>query len=242
MYLPFKDHLGGFSPNDGTIDFYLRINTLANLGAVYLDYGAGRGGWFEDGTNPSLRALRHMQGKFAEVIVADIDPVVLENRSADRTIQMQPDHVPLESSSVDVIVADYVVEHVEDPKAFGSEIDRLLKPGGWFCARTPHKAHYIALAERLMTGKMESVILSRAQPGRKEMDVFEKQYKMNTLRDIRAAFPGWTDRSFCRRCDPAYYFGRRSVFVVTDFVHRVMPAEFSGNLFVFLQKPTNGPN
>jgi SAM-dependent methyltransferase len=240
MYDPFARHFGGFSPNDGTIDFYFRINQLANPAAVYLDYGAGRAAWFEDSESPALRNLRLMKGKFAEVIAVDVDPVVAENRTADRTLQMQPDHVPLPDQSVDVIVADYVIEHVQDPASFAAEVDRLLKPGGWFCARTPHKAQYIALAERLMTSGMESAVLRRAQPKRKEKDVFEKAYRMNTLQSLRAAFPGYDDRSFCRRCDPAYFFGSRASYGISDFVHRVMPAPFSGNIFVFMRKP-GGP-
>lgn len=237
MYDPFVKHFGGFSPNDGTIDFYLRVNQLADPKATYLDYGAGRAAWFEENDNLALRNLRLMRGKFAEVICVDIDPVVAENRSADRTLQMNPDRVPLDDQSVDVIVADFVIEHVNSPEAFAAEVDRLLKPGGWFCARTPHKAHYIALAERLMTGGLEKTVLRRAQPGRNEKDVFEKTYLMNTLKSIRATFPGYEDHSFCRRCDPAYYFGNRAVYEFADFVHRMMPVPFSGNIFVFMRKP-----
>ena len=46
----------------------------------------------------------------------------------------------------DVIVADYVLEHIEDTKEFFLEINRLLKPGGWLCARTPHKFNFFHIA------------------------------------------------------------------------------------------------
>lgn len=236
MYLPFANYFLGLSPNDGTIDFYQRVNALASLESVYLDYGAGRGAWFEDCSNEISCRLRNMQGKFAEVIGVDVDPVVLQNRAVDRSLIIENDRVQLPDASVDVIVADYVIEHIQAPTNFVAEIDRLLKPGGWFCARTPHKYHYIALGERIMTTSMESFILRRAQPERKEEDVFEKRYLMNTLSDISKAFPGWSNQSYCRRCDPAYYFGSKPIFHLFDLIHRVSPAVFSGNLFVFLQK------
>lgn len=237
MYLPNKHHFGGFSSTDGTVDFYLRINSLKNLKSIYLDYGAGRAAWFEDDHNDVRRSLRSMKGKFAEVIAADVDPVVMENNSADRCLMIEDNRIDLPTASIDVIVADYVIEHIMDPQSFAAEINRLLKPGGWFCARTPHKWHYVALAERMMPSKLGSKLLHFAQPKRKEADVFDKTYKMNTLADIGTAFTGWKDCSFCRRADPAYYFGSRTLYVIADFVHRLMPAAFSGNLFVFLQKP-----
>ena len=227
------------SSGDGTVDFYFRVNALADPAATYLDYGAGRAAWYEDDKVPARRALRHMQGKFSEVIAADIDPVVMQNNSADRSLMIENDRIDLPDESVDVIVADYVIEHIPDPAAFAAEVTRLLKPGGWFCARTPHKRHYVALAERVIPERLEDKALHASQPGRKEADVFPKTYLMNTLPDIRAAFPGWSDRSFCRRTDPAYYFGSKPLFHVADFVHRVMPKAFSGNIFVFMQKPNN---
>jgi len=236
MYNPTQNHFCDLSSTDGTVDFYFRINTLKDSKAIYLDYGAGRAAWFEDDTNAARRAVRAMKGKFAEVIAADIDPVVTQNNSADRCMMIEDNRIDLPDASVDVIVADYVIEHIPDPQAFAAEISRLLKPGGWFCARTPHKMHYVALAERIIPSKLEYKALHAAQPDRKEADVFDKTYKMNTLADIRAAFPGWTDRSFCRRSDPAYYFGSRMLFVIFDFMHRVMPTAFSGNIFVYMQK------
>ena len=40
--------IGGYSENDGTIDFYSRINCLINDNSEVLDFGAGRGAWAED--------------------------------------------------------------------------------------------------------------------------------------------------------------------------------------------------
>lgn len=237
MYQPFKNYFVGLSPTDSTVDFYFRINALADIEGTYLDYGAGRASWFEEDPVEQRRLLRHMRGKFAEVIAADIDPVVKENRSADRTVIIQDNRLPLEDESVDVIVADYVLEHVAFPAEFAAEVTRVLKPGGWFCARTPHKLHYIALGEKIIPDRLESSVLSSAQPERKAIDIFPKTYLMNTLGEVALAFPGWKNQSFCRRGDPAYYFGSRLIYQVINFFHRVMPAPFSGNIFVFVQKP-----
>ena len=45
---PSKNMVGGFTDNDGTIDFYLRVNSLINKDSIVLDLGAGRAAWYED--------------------------------------------------------------------------------------------------------------------------------------------------------------------------------------------------
>ena len=93
VYIPSQNYFCGISPTDGTVDFYLRINSLKNPRATYLDYGAGRAEWFEDDTNDLRRALRSMKGKFAEVIAADVDPVVLQNNSADKCLMIEDNKI-----------------------------------------------------------------------------------------------------------------------------------------------------
>jgi SAM-dependent methyltransferase len=236
MYKPFENYFSKLSPNDGTMDFYSRVGSLAAPENQMLDFGAGRGEWFEDDKIQLRRQARNMRGRFGTVIACDIDPVVMSNNATDRNVIIENGHVPLDDASVDVIVADYVLEHIPDVEQFTSEIDRLLKPGGWFCARTPHAYHYVCIAARLMAGPAEDFIMKYAQPNRKEEDIFPKHYKLNTLKAISAAFPSWDNQSFIRRSDPAYYFGRRVPYNLMDFGHRIMPAAFSSNISIFLRK------
>lgn len=230
-----------FRPNDGTMYFYGMVNAAVEPDMVYLDLGAGRAAWYEESPVHYRRKQRLMRGKVREVIAADVDPVVLENRSSDRNVMIVDGKLPLEDHSVDMIVSDYVMEHIEDVAAFAAEIDRLLKPGGWFCARTPHKLHYVALAARLMPERLEGWLLSKLQPGRKSKDVFPKVYRLNTLAQIRAAFPTYADSSFIYRSEPSYTFGSRAIYLLMDALHRITPVVLSGNIFVFMRKPESGP-
>ena len=54
MLKPFIDLPDGFSINDGTIDFYLRIRTLVNKKKKVVDLGAGEGLWFNDKKNRKI--------------------------------------------------------------------------------------------------------------------------------------------------------------------------------------------
>lgn len=237
MYLPYAHLPGGFSPNDGTIDFYGRINALIRPEMRVLDLGAGRAGWFEDDPVTYRRELRLLKGKVAEVVAADVDDAVMQNRSSDRNVLIENGRIPVPDASFDVVVADYVLEHIVDVPAFRAEIDRVLRPGGHFCARTPHKWSYVSILARLSGNSRHTRILSRAQPTRKEIDVFPTAYRLNTPGAIAASFAGYASQSFVYRTDPAYFFGSRAVYGVLSLLHRVMPVALCGSFFVFLRKP-----
>ena len=237
MFNPYENTVGRFSQNDGTIDFYLRVRDLTTPQSVVIDYGAGRAEWFEDDTVRMRREIRHLAPAVGELIALDVDPAVEENRACTRNMVFDGARIPLDDDYADTVVADYVLEHLADPGTFAAEVGRVLKPGGYFCARTPHTYHYVSLAARMTANDSHSRHLARVQPGRKSRDVFPTAYKMNTLRAVSGFFPDWHDRSFIFRTDPSYYFGSRLAYRSLSFLHRVAPLWLSGNLFVFLRKP-----
>ena len=237
-YDPNAEKVGGFSDTDGTINFYLRINFLLNKDSVVLDFGAGRAAWFEDDRCSTRRSIRLLKGKVQKVVAADLDDAVLQNRASDEQILIRSDNdSELIQYKVDLIVADYVLEHIEDPKIFVEQVDNCLKKGGWLCARTPHKYSYVGLFARLLKNDLHAKALRFIQPNRKEVDVFPTTYKLNTLKDVEKAFWGWEQKSYIYRSDPAYFFGNKFLYQLQSVLHRVFPAFFCGNLFIFVRKP-----
>lgn len=235
IYNPEDAYIGGYTPNDGTIEFYSRIKAITKPEHTVLDMGAGRGAWFEDDVCEYRRLVRSFKGHVKEFIATDIDEAVLQNRSSDRNIVTE-DRVPLEDHSVDIIIADYVLEHVQDPVSFVSEVKRLLKPKGIFCARTPHKYNYISLGGRSIPNKKHTNVLKNLQPDRKSQDVFDTAYKLNTVGAIQRHFFEFSDHSYVFRTDPSYYFGNQRLYRVLEAGHRMMPIWFSGNIFAFLRR------
>ena len=43
-----ESRFGGFTDIDGTVVFYLRVNSLINASSTVLDFGCGRGAYDED--------------------------------------------------------------------------------------------------------------------------------------------------------------------------------------------------
>lgn len=230
--------LGGYSPLDGTVEFYGRINAFLKPEFVVADLGAGRGAWYYDDNSAYHRSLRLMKGKVSKVIGLDIDEAVLSNPSTDENFLIDRDKLPLPDESVDMVIADFVLEHLGEPAAVEKEVFRVLRPGGLFCARTPHSLHYVSIGARLVHNARHSKVLKMVQPARKEIDVFATRYRCNTLRQIKRIWQPdrWISYSYLYTAEPSYYFGSLSVYRALRVLHKLLPLPLVGNIFVFQVK------
>lgn len=228
---------GGFTRRDNTLAFYIRVSALIEPTSVVLDLGAGRGAQF-DNSNFTSHFIR-LQGRVARLVGVDVDPVVLTNPALDEAHVIAPDKpLPFPDASFDVIYSDWVLEHIGDPAFFAREVERVLKPGGWFCARTPNRWGYIALSARLVPESMQSRILKATQPTRKDEDVFPKFYRLNTLEAVRRHFPEsrFENASYTLDSDPSYHGGRLWLYRLIDLYQSLPSRVFDTVLFVFLKK------
>lgn len=242
LYDPATPYLGEYPPHSSLLEFYSRINAILTEDMVLLDLGAGRGEWMDHAPSDYRRKLRDMRGKASKVIAADVDEAVLTNQSADSRLLIKNGRIDLPDQSVDIIIADWVLEHLDDPDSFAKEIRRLLKPGGYFCARTLHRLHYVALGASLIHNKLHSRIVKHAQPARKEIDVFPTRYRLNSCGKIRKAFSSYESFSYFYTPPPTYHFGRKWVFCLLEIFHRSMPRALTSHMFLFLRKPAETPD
>ena len=231
-------HAGGFSHVDSTVEFYTRINALLNPEMVVLDFGAGRGLAAEDPV-PSRRGLRTLRGKVHKVIGVDVDPIVRTNPNLDESAVIEPDaRLPFADATFDLIVSDWTLEHIEDAPAISGELTRVLRPGGWICARTPNRWGYVALGGRLVPERLQAAVLRRLQPGRKECDVFPKVYKINTKRNVLKYFSNmkFDLYMYSVNSEPAYMGNSALLWWLTISAFHVTPGRFRAILHIFLRK------
>jgi SAM-dependent methyltransferase len=229
-----KKLIGDFSTRDGTIDFFLRVRSILPPSSTVLDLGAGRGSWANEKTMSGK--LHDLRNEGAYVIGVDVDQAVLKNPAVDQALVMQGHNIPLNDESIDVIVASWVLEHVENPRAFTSEVNRILRPGGWFCAVTPHKLNYRSLAAAALPLNLHISTLRCLQPRRKPEDVFPTFYRMNRISVIERFFPKYLNRSFIYPSEPGYAFGNEMVYRLMSAAHTFMPVQLYGSIFAFFQK------
>ena len=229
---------GGFSRESAGMEFYTRINALLEPHFRVLDLGAGRGAYIDTDQSPFARRLKIFRGKVAQVSGCDVDPAIEDNPYLDdATVTALDNRLPYPDESFDLIHASWVLEHVDGPQSFVAEVLRVLKPGGYFCANTPNRHGYIAIASRLAGNSRHNRLLRKIQPERKEFDVFPTRYRMNTKGALKRLFAGSGDLVvYASSSDPSYYFGRGWLLGAFRVLHKFTPASFHTTLLVFFRK------
>lgn len=230
-------HYGGFSEHDGTIRFYSRVNSLLSSEATVLDIGCGRGAYAND-VVPYRRSLRIFRGKCRQVIGIDVDPAGHENPYLDEFRLIAGDQWPVADESIDLAVADYVLEHVEKPDQFFSECARVLKVGGTLCLRTPNRLGYVALAAQCIPNRLHAAVLKRLGKTRGAEDTFPTVYRCNTRGQLRRVMErhAFDAHVYSYEDEPTYFVFSRMAYTLGTVWRRLIPSMFRGNLFVFARK------
>jgi SAM-dependent methyltransferase len=171
----------------------------------------------------------------AEVWACDIDPVVLTHSCSDRQIVVEPTALPFPDNHFDMIVSDWVFEHIERPARVCPEIVRVLKPGGLIFARTPRRWGYPAIAARLIPERLHLSVLRWAQPTREPRDVFRAHYRLNTLAAARAYFRGCAVSHYLCGLSPAYFPVGQDL---ARTLHVLFPHMLATAICFVIEKPT----
>jgi SAM-dependent methyltransferase len=241
-YYP-ESAFGGFSRVDGTVAFYCRVRSLAQPESVVLDVGCGRGAAAGRLAASAGEKYRVLKGYCRKVIGIDVDPAGYENPLIDEFRRIEGDRWPVDTSSIDILVSDAVLEHLREPEAFFSECRRVVKPGGYICFRTPNRWNYVPIAASLIPNRLHSKVVSVVQPGRKELDVFPTYYHANTGRRLRGLLKQF-DFEGCvypHIAEPNYFAFSRWAYFFGIWMHRLLPPLFWPVLFVFAKKRQTEP-
>lgn len=233
--------VGGFSRVDGTMAFYTRVGALlaeCQPGALVLDLGAGRGAFLDDPVR-ARRDVRLLRGRACRVVGVDVDRAVLTNPAVDEAYVVKiGDRLPLGDGTVDLVVSDHTFEHIAEPAWAASEIDRVLKPGGWLCARTPNRWGYIGVGARLVPNRLHVGVLRRLQPQKPAEDTFPTTYHLNTPAALQRWFPvGRYDHVvWAMDNEPAYIGHYLAAAKLNEVLFSITPPPLRSILFIFLRK------
>jgi len=138
-----------------------------------LDLGAGAG----------IVPQMDFKGRCARVCGLDPDERVRVNPHLDEGRVGVGESIPWPDASFDVVTADNVLEHLDDPTAVLREVARVLKPGGVFLAKTPNRLHYMPVIARCTPHSFHAYV--NRKRGRASVDTFPTRYKANTRGTIR---------------------------------------------------------
>ena len=114
----------------------------------------------------------------------------------------------------------------------------MIRPGGYFCLRTPNKRSYFGLAAALIPNWLHERVTRKAQNGRREEDVFPTLYRCNTRRRLRNALcrNGFTCAIRCHEAEPAYLSFSPIAYWLGVLHQRIAPEGIKMNLFAFARR------
>ena len=160
---------------NGSQQFRNVIDSHLPADATVLELGAG----------PSNRTTKFLSERSSCVDGLDIDEQVKNNEYLNQRIVYDGAKFPLPGASYDAVVADYVLEHVEQPHEVFSEISRVLKPGGVFLFRTPNLFHYVSLISFLTPHFVHQLCRKFVHGVGDHPDPYPTFYRLNSERRIR---------------------------------------------------------
>jgi SAM-dependent methyltransferase len=151
----------------------------------WLDLGCGHQllpTWMHDG----LEQARLLSDRCRVLVGIDYTAAsVVAHQTLRHRLVGDIQRLPFADASFDLISANMVVEHVDDPAALLAQIRRVLAPGGAFLFHTPNRLFYQILLTMWVPPAVRKKAASLIE-GREEADVFPTRYRMNSTRAIGA--------------------------------------------------------
>jgi 2-polyprenyl-3-methyl-5-hydroxy-6-metoxy-1,4-benzoquinol methylase len=219
---------------DGTTEFHALCEANAPPYARILEVGAGP-------TNPTSAFLASL----GELHGVDVDAEVRGNIHLKSSALLENGRYPFPPATFDLVVSNYVVEHVEDPELHLVEIARVLKPGGAYLFRTPNLRHFLTLTSYMTSHRVHKLLANRlrALPAGTH-DPWPTVYAMNTPGAVRrhARHAGLTVASLRMvEKEPSYGMAARPLFLAFMAYERLVNASerlagFRINMFTVLRK------
>lgn len=94
---------------------------------------------------------------------------------------------PFADGTFDVIGSSWVLEHIRQPARFLGEIQRLLRPGGFFVSLSINALHYVTFLSRMvgvLPHRLTQKLVYRLY-GRALHDTFPTYYRLNSSAQLR---------------------------------------------------------
>jgi SAM-dependent methyltransferase len=162
-------------------DYYQRrLETALQPTTDWLDLGCGHRvlpEWLPEQEHALVAKCRSVTG-------IDYDmPSLQQHRSVTRRVRGDIGALPFRDGSFDLVTANMVVEHLQDPAGQFAEIRRVLRPGGTLLLHTPNALGYRTIMSRVVPEALKAPLI-RILDTRRSADVFPTHYRANTERQL----------------------------------------------------------
>jgi SAM-dependent methyltransferase len=162
--------------------YYRELKAHLPASPVWLDLGCGHQMFPEWMTKEEAE----MAGRSKQLVGIDLDhPSLLKHRGLRDKVEGTLEGLPFRDGVFDVVTANMVMEHVDEPGRVLEEIHRVLKPGGLFIFHTPNRLNFKIFAAAHVPRFLKNRLIGFFE-GRKEEDVFRTYYRANTPGRVRS--------------------------------------------------------
>lgn len=161
---------------NGTEEFHEILDSLIPpKDAILLEIGPG----------PVNQTSDFLAGKCKRLDGLDIDERALTNPALKKAYIYDGKEFPDMEVCYDLIIADYVMEHVEFPQIMLNEVAKILKPGGAFLFRTPNVYHYVSLISKFSPHKFHLAVANKSRlRGDHDIDPYPTFYRLNSRHNV----------------------------------------------------------
>ncbi len=159
---------------NGRKQFFRLIEKYAQRNNRILEIGAG----------PTNKTTAFLSG-IGTVTGLDVDPAVKSNVHCQEAVIYDGTQVPFADSIFDLVVSDYVCEHIEHPLELTREIYRVLRPEGRYIFRTPNLWHYVSLVGKFSPHRFHKLVANPLRRKTSTGGIYPTFHRMNTRRACR---------------------------------------------------------
>jgi ubiquinone/menaquinone biosynthesis C-methylase UbiE len=115
-----------------------------------------------------------------------VETHLAQNSLLDNAAVADAMHLPFSDDSFDLITANMVLEHLEDPDSVFAEVARVLAPGGHFAFVTPNVRSPVVWAASVVMSRSVRRGMAHLVEGRNYEHIFHTFYRANSRAAIRA--------------------------------------------------------
>jgi ubiquinone/menaquinone biosynthesis C-methylase UbiE len=221
---------------DGTSQFGAIIRRYLRPESRVLDLGAGNG----------KAGPINFQGEVRSVTGVDSHSYISGNSRIDHGVVGLAEHLPFRKESFDLVVSDWVVEHLAYPEEVASEVFRVLRSGGAFVLRTGNLRHYSYAVAAATPHWFHRLVANRVRGIPQDSDdPHATYYRMNSRRAVRRCLTraGFVEEDITMvEAEPSYLMFSAPSFLLGMAYERVVNcarvfSAFRACIFACFRKP-----
>ena len=192
------------------------LKNYINSNSIILDAGCGSGGIISE-----FKFMPKL------IIGVDINKRLLDkNQVVNKKIIANLEHIPLENNSIDIIISEFVLEHLRNPAAVFKEIYRVLKHKGVFIFITPNILNPIIILSKILPHAFHTRL--RTTLLKKEEETHPTYYKINTYRKLSnlGRTTGFHNYKIQRAGNPEYLGFCKPLVPISIFFEKLIDNNF----------------